>query len=207
MLATTVALHDVRDADAFVHATINDFCKPNGSRGAIVLSVDEHDELAAEGLAIMCRLAADYCPRMEGYEQDGCFSGYAAWSLPKKLGDAWHRMHPNHQLATDPVTGRRRWLYGLPAVSLEAIVAESPDRSDLLSDRRKRADLGPRLHAALFERWCREVKVVVEVGELLGEGATPADVAKMLGLTAAQVKEAMSQIEPVLPRLLSEEEL
>jgi hypothetical protein len=190
-------LFDILDPSAFVHKTINN--------AHLVLSPDERDELHAEGLALLQKLAVDYRPHIPGHGQEGRFSGYAAMFLARKLGDAWHRMHPEHLLVTQ-LDGKRKWEYRDRAVSLEAIVADEPDRADLLADRRgQRGDLKNRLHAALYERWCREVRVIVEVGELLSEGATPADVATMLGLTPTQVREAMNTIAPVISRLQSEE--
>lgn len=190
-------LHDIKDPSAFVHATIN--------RARLVLSGDEYDELHAEGVAILHKLAAEYKPHTAGHDQEGRFSGYAAMFLPRKLGDAWHRMHPEHMLVTQP-SGQRRWAYRERAVSLEAIVADDPDRNDLLADRRQRADLKTRLHSALLEQAIIEVKMATGVGELLSEGATPADVAVLLGLTALQVREAMSKIAPLISRLQSGDE-
>lgn len=113
MLATTVALHDVADVAGFVAATI--------SRAGITAAAAEHEELMLEGLAILYTLAAAYKPRLDGYAQDGRFSGFAARYLPRKLGDAWHRLHPEHRYVTDPATGKRGWRYGKPTISLDAL--------------------------------------------------------------------------------------
>jgi hypothetical protein len=102
-LATPLRLHDVDDAEGFVAATI--------SRSGIPFDPSEHQELMLEGLAILCELAAKYEPHRPGYKQAGRFSGYAAQFLPRRLGDAWHRLHPNHRYVTDPVTGKRSWHY------------------------------------------------------------------------------------------------
>lgn len=193
-------LYDILDPSGFVWATIRNFSRPTSRRGPIVLGDDELEELHCEGLAILHKLAGDYIPRKEGYAQDGRFSGYAAQLLPRKLGDAWHRLHAEHMLITEP-SGARRWRYGEKAVSLEAMLADDPDCSDLLADRRRDADLKSRLHRVLYDEWCREVKVIVEVGELLSEGASEADVAVMLGLTPHQVAEAVARIAPVIAKL------
>lgn len=113
MLATTFALYDVDDCVAFVAATIR--------RTGLSVGEAEHEELMLEGLAILCDLAARFTPRREGYTQDGWFSGYAARYLPRRLGDAWHRLHPEHRYVTDPDTGKRHWRYGKPAISLDAL--------------------------------------------------------------------------------------
>ena len=199
---TPISFYDVRDPSAFVHANINKWTRPTATRGPIVISTEEHEELHAEGMAIMCKLARDFRPHIDGYEHEGRFSGYAAMFLARKLGDAWHRMHSEHLLISEN-GGPRRWDYRERAVSLEALGADDPDRLSLLADRRETADLKTRLHAALWERWCREVQVIVEVGEKLSEGATPADVAGMLGLTSDQVAYAISEIGKVAGRLES----
>lgn len=112
-LATTLALHDVDDAEGFVAATIK--------RAALNIGSDEREELMLEGLALLVDLANRFKPRLEGHQQDGRFSGYAAQMLPRRLGDAWHRMHPEHRYVTNRETGRREWHYDLAPVSLDGI--------------------------------------------------------------------------------------
>jgi hypothetical protein len=50
--------------------------------------------------------------------------------LPRRLGDAWHKSHPEHRYITDPLTGKRGWRYDHPAVSLDAITAEPDGAGD-----------------------------------------------------------------------------
>lgn len=110
MLATKVSLHDIEDVWDFVHSTLH--------RQAIPCGHDEREELAAEGLTILYALAAKYEQRRAGHQEDGCFSGFAACFLPKKLLTAWHRLHPEHRYMTGE-DGKRFWLYLTPTVSLE----------------------------------------------------------------------------------------
>src|SRR5947209_8665438 len=150
MLAESVALLDVRDVLAFVQGTLESWCAATAKRGRIVLSEDERADLACEGVAIMYKLAEEFQPHMDGYDQPGRFSGYAAMFLPRKLGDAWHRMHPEHQLRTQP-DGKRRWEYRERAVSLDAIVAEDPDRHALMAAPASSTQIEGWLRRALWE--------------------------------------------------------
>ena len=201
-------LHDIKDPSAFVHATINS--------ARLVLTSEEREELHAEGMAILSKLAHEYRPHIEGHASEGRFSGYAAMYLPRKLGDAWHRLNPSHQLVTHNCeqlecgpdcdqNGKRRWRYGERAVSLEAIVADDPDRHGLLAGKADESDLAKRLRDALREEAERRIEVTVHVGQLLGEGATAKDAAEILGLTSEQVIGHVNDIGAVAYRLQSED--
>lgn len=121
MLSNPVRLHDVTDVEGFVNRTIN--------RANLSLSRDEREELVLEGIALMYKLSDQYQPHRNGHARnDGRFSGYAAMFLPRKLGDAWHRMHPEHRQVADPETGKRRWAYLPKPTSYETVVAA--ERSD-----------------------------------------------------------------------------
>ena len=189
---------DVNDAEAFVQATINRWQAPTRDRGRIELSDWEREELAAEGMAILCKLRDQFKPRMAGYDQDGRFSGYAAQFLPRKLGDAWHRMHDEHQLRTQP-DGGRRWHYGDKAVSLEALTAEDPDRHSIMATPDAGFDLTARLHAALVERARSEREWIVAVAKQIGVGAAPALIATELGLREEQARRYMRSIVRAAP--------
>jgi hypothetical protein len=55
--------------------------------------------------------------------------------LPRRLGDAWHRWHPEHRYITDPATGRRRWHYDPPTMSLDGLYeARGGDAGESLGD-------------------------------------------------------------------------
>jgi hypothetical protein len=41
--------------------------------------------------------------------------------LPRRLGDAWHRWHPEHRYITNSETGRRCWQYDPPTMSLDGL--------------------------------------------------------------------------------------
>lgn len=122
MLPTYVQLHDIEDAEGFVAATLK--------RSGIKLDgPDEHEELMAEGLCILHELAGKYEPHRAGYEQGGSFSGYAAQFLPRRLGDAWHRSHPeHHRIAGED--GKRKWHYEDATLSLDSLLAETPPTAD-----------------------------------------------------------------------------
>lgn len=93
-------------------------------RSRVQASGHDLEELVAEGLVILCDLARRFKPQLEGYAQEGRFSGYAARFLPVKLGEAWHRMHPHHVLRTQP-DGSRRYEYMLPAQSLSGLISST----------------------------------------------------------------------------------
>src|SRR4051794_32408793 len=96
MLAQLVALEDIDDVCAFVAATLNRFERDAG----VTLEHSERGEHQAEGIALLYDLPGKYEPRMPGYDQPGRFNGYAARYLPRRLGDAWHRSHPEHKYVT-----------------------------------------------------------------------------------------------------------
>lgn len=123
MLATPVILHDIASAEGFVRGTI-----AKAERGGMALEHDEREELVSEGLTILYELAGTFDAHRPGYETSGRFSGYAAMFLPRRLGDAWHRSHPEHRYVTDHSTGRRVWHYDPPAVSLDAITDARTNR-------------------------------------------------------------------------------
>lgn len=198
LLAEPVAILDIRDAEGFVQATINRWQSPTKDRGRIELSEWEREELAATGLEILCKLRDRFNPHMDGYEHAGRFSGFAAVYLPRKLGDAWHRMHDEHQLRTQP-DGTRRWHYGEKAVSLEALTADDPDRHLIMASTRSGFDLGDRLHAALVERARGERDWVVQVAKLIGAGTSPAAAATELGLLEETVRRHMRSIVRAAP--------
>ena len=119
MLTTVVVLHDVDDVEAFVQATLN--------ASGIAFERDERDELVLEGLAIMYRLADQFEPHRPGYSQPGRFSGYAAMFLPRRLTDAWHRLHPEHCYVTRP-DGGREWYFAEQPVSLDGLRSDAAAR-------------------------------------------------------------------------------
>jgi hypothetical protein len=80
------SLLDVRDPRGFVAACIQ--------KSWVRPSAEQREDLIAEGLMILCGLAARYEPHREGYAQPGRFSGYAARYLPLRMQDAWQQMNP-----------------------------------------------------------------------------------------------------------------
>lgn len=140
---------DIANAEAFVQHTVD------ASR--IPYNHDEREELLGEGLVILLELADRYrpLPARPGIDkQAGRFSGYAAMFLPRRLGDAWHRWHPEHRYITDPETGRRRWQYDPAAMSLDELAHVNPghtgiseEREKVLSRARVLRDFVPTTHA------------------------------------------------------------
>lgn len=192
-------LYDVRDPSAFVHGTINAWSRPNAKRGPIVLTADEHEELHQEGLAILYRLSEIFEPHRAGYEQAGRFSGFAAQMLPRKLGDAWHRLHAGEHRHEPGADGKRRWVYGEKAVSLEALTADDPDRHPVMADRASDGNLAGRIRAALLERSAVERDFVVGVGLLTGKGEQAPAIAARLGLDEGTVRRYWRQLVRSLP--------
>lgn len=116
LLGEPIAIGDIANAEAFVQRTID--------RSGIEYSASEREELLAEGLTILCELARKYkpLPMRPGIDkQAGRFSGYAAMFLPRRLGDAWHKMHLEHRYVTNPDTGKRGWYYDSPMLSLDEL--------------------------------------------------------------------------------------
>jgi len=214
-LSRKTALHDIEDVEAFVNATINAWLRKSGVR----LDVEDRAELVSEGLLILSQLADHYEPHREGYEQAGRFSGFAAQFLPRRLTDAWHRLNPHHEYKTQP-DGSRRWRYNQPAVSLDAMLDESPREGDpsrsfmhdqaalrVVDDPAEGDDGGfrERLRPVLMEQAMREVHLAVEVGALLGVGTSPAEVCAELGIRSGELAEAVERIKRVAHKLMTQE--
>lgn len=111
MIPTSVALHDIKDAESFVAANIQ-------RSGVIVRDVHEREDLLAEGITILLELYAAYEPHREGYAQPGSFAGYAARFLPGRMRDAYYAMHPEH-IARRDADGRRVYDFGERPMSLQ----------------------------------------------------------------------------------------
>lgn len=129
----TTGMHDVDDVEGFVAACM--------ARSGIRFADDEREELLAEGLAIMARLACDFEPHRPGYATSGRFSGYAAAMLPRRLYDAWKRLHPEH---LERRHGNHRTLeYGELPASLDAPASARTTQTlgDMIPDPRYRPGL------------------------------------------------------------------
>ena len=123
-LSSRVAIADVDDAEAFVLAAMK--------RTGLTLAPAEIEELLAEGLLILVKLHDTFEPIREGYDQPGRFSGYAAKFLPRKLLDAWHRLHPEH------VRSKDGWRYLDPPTHLAVVQDEGDEDHERLVARRQR---------------------------------------------------------------------
>jgi hypothetical protein len=114
------SLHDIENVQAFVGATVRRW----RAASSISLPPGEHSELVAEGVVAVYELARRYEHHRPGYGQPGSFAGLVAQLLPRRLTNAWHRMHPEHQRITQD--GRRVWRYLPPTLSLDALADERP---------------------------------------------------------------------------------
>jgi hypothetical protein len=151
-----VALFDVASCEAFIQRALD--------KSQIRYEPEEREELLALGWVEFFELACKYKPLPEppcGYGswfamtlddrqtyearlhadtkvKRGRFSGHAAMFFPRRFGDAWHKSHPEHRYVTDRETGKRRWTYGAPMVSLDGLLdinREDPDEHQLLNAR------------------------------------------------------------------------
>lgn len=113
VLSAKVSLHDVEDVEAFVIMCIK--------RSGCNAPSSAWDDLICEGICLLYKMASNYKPRLDGYTQDGRFSGYAVKWLPKQILKAWHTSHEHHLYTKDPITKKRGWTYRLAPVSFEMI--------------------------------------------------------------------------------------
>ncbi len=103
-LPRSVSLHDIRDVDAWIAATIRKLALP--------LTDSEREELECEGYAILWQLEA-------AWDGEGPFSAYITRRLRYRLINALHGMRDIRPRGPD---GSRPWL-PRPEVSLEAELA------------------------------------------------------------------------------------
>lgn len=182
MLSQPVALHDVKDIEGFVRATI--------TKGRLRLTPEERDELTGEGLRIMCKLAQDYEPGRNGLDAASSkFSGYAAKYLPGKLSDAWHRLQ-GHRVATKP-DGSRAWQYDPPVTSL-SLLEERPGGLDTVASLQHTEEWEPEildtLSQVLANWWERRCDLVTIYFEMRTEGYSTAEFAMQERLLPQQAK-------------------
>jgi hypothetical protein len=120
-LSAKVALYNIEDCEAFVRHCMK--------KGRVILDGDAYDELLAEGLVLLYEMAGKYQPHRDpswhgaSTERTKGFYGYALFLLPRKLGDAWHRMNPHHVQRTVE-GGRRVYEYHRPAKSLDELAGQ-----------------------------------------------------------------------------------
>lgn len=195
LLSSPVTILDINDAEAFVAACIN--------KSRLILTVQQREDLTAEGLRILWQLHSTYEPGRNGQDAAGSrFSGYAAKFLPGKLSSAWHQMQEHHRLSTRE-DGKREWVYDQPAVSLDAIAEEDPTdnvRALHVTDQ-PISDLAVNLRRALREQWQRDEDITVRFGEMLGEDMTPAQACRALGMSSSEARDCIARIQRVSHRL------
>jgi hypothetical protein len=114
MLRGSVSLGDVRDVENFVGKTLR--------KTRLRFTADEFEELLCEGIVIMYQLH-------DRWDGRGRYSGYASMYLPKRLGAAWHKLHPEHVEVSD-ASGKRTYEYREPATSLNQHIGGHDDGHD-----------------------------------------------------------------------------
>ena len=97
LLGQPVALHDIRDIDAYVSAAVVGL--------HLNLNWCAREELEAEGLLIACELAKAYRPGR------AAFSTFLGNRLSGRLLDAWHRQHRGEHIRRGNQDGHRVWDY------------------------------------------------------------------------------------------------
>jgi hypothetical protein len=113
-LNQAVHLHDIADVEAFVRNTLHTRLR--------AIPRDDHDEMMSEGLVIIFDLGRRYDPSKDTGSRKldhvcrtarccvPSFAGWATYLLHRKMLDAWHRLHPEHVLRTQP-DGSRKYEY------------------------------------------------------------------------------------------------
>jgi DNA-directed RNA polymerase specialized sigma24 family protein len=178
----SVALHDVHDVQAFVYERL-DSQFPN-------LDWQEREELAAEGMVILYRMAQSFRPRLEGHAQDGRFSGYAARYLPRRLIRAWHRLHPEHVIVRQE--GKERVEYRPAAEPLDDAMMASVMMAETTMDT---------VRYALRQQVSNEVEFTMQVATLRGMSLPRQEIASSLGCEVADVRLAEMRLARVRSEL------
>jgi hypothetical protein len=111
-LLPKTSLRDIQDVEGFVINCIK--------RSGAPVQPHEYEDLVAEGLCILYAMERKYIPKMTGYTKEGRFSGYAIKWMPRKMKEAWHKMHEECTLQTMP-DKTRRWVRRQPAASWDAL--------------------------------------------------------------------------------------
>jgi hypothetical protein len=190
-----VALHDVDDPIAFVRKAV----QLSGLR----LSADEREDLIAEGLLILYRMATSYRPGFGGRDPAGSrFSGYAIKYLPGKLREAWRRSQPGYVRTRQP-DGRCRWERRGRAVSITAIRHDSSFSRILRTEDdelRQLVELQHDLRAALDRQLEVDGELTVRVGVLLASGWQRSEVAWLLRRSEADVRVCESRLRRIARR-------
>lgn len=193
LLSGKVQLHDVVDVESFVADAIRD--------GGARLTPDDREELLAEGLRIMVRLAQQYQPGFNGLDPTtSTFAGFASKYLRLKLSDAYHRLQETHRLVTDD-TGKKAWSYGAKPASLDAMVAESAEGADHVKSLQQEdaydSDMAHTLRSVLEKRWPHDRETTVRVGVLMGCDHTLREAASILGIDDREAVLALERIKAV----------
>ena len=178
MLATSFAIHDIRDAEGFVKATL----KQSGIR----FSAEQYEHMVAEGLAELVKLGDRFEPHREGYEHPGRFSGYAAKYLRLRLDRSWHKYM--RSISVTDEEGKRRWEYRRPDEELSDVVLDTTptpqyegwsNADDLMDQAREHFPPG-------------EVAGIEMVATMMAQGMSPRDIADAapLGMRLRDVEHA-----------------
>lgn len=177
-----VALFDVDNVEAFIQRALD--------KSQIGYEPEEREELLALGWTEFYELACGYKPLPEppcGYKpwfrmtlddrqayearlqasttiKRGRFSGHAAMFFPRRFGDAWHKLHPEHRYVTDPETGKRGWVYEQPMVSLNAVMDFDSGDQEVRTHRGDQVLLNARAISAFCHATSARVATAAAVG-------------------------------------------
>lgn len=120
MLGRQCSIYDVDDIEAFVRMCIK--------RSGVKPLVHEWEDLVAEGVCLLWAMSNSYKPKLDGYEQEGRFSGYAIKYMPRKIRESYNR-NTEHALHRTQPDGTRKWEYYERAVSYDELVQERREDS------------------------------------------------------------------------------
>lgn len=189
-----LALHNIEDAEAYVHALLP----------RVALTSEMREELVQEGLLLLQQLERKYKPGLGGRDPSGStFTGYLEGQhFKQKLRERWHRLEGG-QLSTSDAGGRR-WVYPPKPASLDQLQEREggTDNVRALQDTDiYETDLAVNLAKALDEQWQLDRDLTIKVGVLLGDGISPSAIAEQLGHREKTIVAAVQRIVRIAPRL------
>lgn len=119
LIPMRITIYDVEDIEGFVNDMAQLVVK--------FTNQEEWDELICEGIALLLNMAKNFVPWKPGYDKPGKFSGYCAAYLPRKISNAWYKMHPEHiqeTITLDDGSKKKRYRHGQAPGSLPELDGE-----------------------------------------------------------------------------------
>ncbi len=192
-MIATVGLFDVQNCEAFVGRAL--------TSSRIRMTGDEREEMLCEGLLILAELAAKFEQHRDGYATSGRFSGYAAKMLPLRMQDAYDRLHPEHQVTRDSVSGARVYDFNPAPMSIFADDFGDLTATALLGNPSQvHHDLGATVDAALNSLPAWDRFAARRVVMLIDEGYGTDEIANRLGLGRKDVSRLQSHTASAIAR-------